>query len=329
MKYELASSSTEEGEIKESKFPFYKSHLQYYFYPLTTNFIGKNTVPNIMNYKSEGISQKLKKEIKADYPYIQFNLLDNNKPFFENKFKFVSQIDSNFTNKPLELLTVKSDYKKIKKPELRPNAINTYDNFFKKFFFNKDEKQIFEYGTATKIFCFEDRVLHYFQNKNAFIFLRVKEEAFKNEEDKLITIKKYAFEDVFFRSATFYEFLEIYQEFLLKGHLCEEIKTFSNGESFCFVYSSTTFKREGEIKRLFDSIDMPSNTRLLLNKNGPQFLNIQGKVHKNEQFIISLDLPEGDYAINNRNIYKICNDGDHFGFGGITYDDLLKNVWTV
>ena len=324
MKYKLASSSTEEGEIKGNGFPFYKSHLQYYYYPLSTMFIGKNTVPNAMNYKCEGISQKLKKDLKADYPYILFNILDTNKPFFENKFKLFTTMSEAKIN-PLELIEAKSDLKEIENFHSKPNGEKRYDQFFQKFFFRKEENPLPAIKNASKIFCFEDRVLQYLDNTNAFIFLRVSEEKI-NSNTQPSLIKRYAFEDIFFHSANFYEFLEIYQEFILKGHKSEEIRTFSNGEIAAFVFSSTTFKNNGEVKRIFATLDQPNNSRLLFNKDGPKLISIQGRITKNENFIFSLDLPEGDYAINDKKICKLCNDGEYLGFNGLLYDDFIKTI---
>lgn len=321
MKYKLASSSTEEGEIQEDKFPYYKSHLQFYYYPLSTKFIGKNTVPNVYNYKSEGVCLKLKKDIKSDYPYIPFNLLDNNKPFFENKFKLICEMTQS-KDTIVSFLGVKSDYNEIRKLDLRSNGDNRYDKFFQKFFFRKEEESSFIIGQATKVFCLEDRVLEYLDNKNAFIFLRVCE-----DQRNGVIVKKYAFEDVFFNSVKFYEFLEIFQESLVKSHNGEEIRTFANEDALFFVFSSTIFKKGKEIKRIFSTIDEPKNTKIIFNKSGPVILPIQGQLSKNENYLYSLDLPEGDYAINDKKVYKVCNDGERFGYSGLQYEDFVKNVW--
>lgn len=113
LKYEIASSSQEEGEVREPSFPYYKSYLQNYYYPLSTLFIGKNSVPNIINYKSEGICLKLKKELKNDYSYISFNVLDSHKPFFDNKFIKIIGLDDTSDeehfNKTNNLLTAEDE----------------------------------------------------------------------------------------------------------------------------------------------------------------------------------------------------------------------------
>lgn len=327
MKYELASSSTEEGEIRGEQFPYYKSHIQYFYYPLTTKFVGSNSLPHVMNYKNEGMCLKLKKEIKADYPYISFNLLDSHKPFFDNKFKMIGALTSTESNEnPLKLLSIDSDYKEIKKFEKRNCGETRYDKFFKKFFFKKEDAvDQNDSDFYPKLFCFEDQVLQHIENENAFIFLRVSEDS----NSPSGTAKKYAFEDIFFKGAKFYEFLEIFQESLVKSHNSEEIRRFSCGDAHLTVFSSTVFKQESEVKRIFNTVDFPRNIRLLFNKDGPKTIAVEDKINNNVKYLLSLDLPDGDYAINCKNIYKISNDGEHFKFTGIDYEDFTTTIWEM
>lgn len=286
MKYELASSSTEEGEIKKSSFPYSKSYAQYYYYPQTTRFIGKNTVPHIMNYRNEGICQRLKKEIKAEYPQISFTLLDDNRLFFDNKFTFVSEITP--ADADLALLDVKQNYKKIEKPLRRGNSESKYEKFFHQFFFNKEESQKLEIGNHTRIFALEDKVLECLDNANSFIFFRVSVEKAKS-------LLKYVFEDVFYLHATFYEYLDIFAEAMVRSHGSEEIRRYESDNSLFFIHSSTVFKDGDFLRRMYGAVDVEKNTTVIFNKGGPDFHTIQGKSTENIKWIAGLNLEEGDY----------------------------------
>ncbi|ELA42187.1 uncharacterized protein VICG_00830 [Vittaforma corneae ATCC 50505] len=342
VKYKIASSSTEEGEVHENTFPYTKSYLQYCYYPLTTQFIGKNTLPNIMNYKSEGICQKLKKEIKADYPYISFTLLDNSKPFFDNRFTFICDLtardiseDSSKTNSKsstFRLVSLKPDYKEIKNLGRSPSNESRYDRFFQKFFFMKEDIQSFVFKDCLRIFALEDRVFENLDNKNAFMFFRVCDQDCIVGEDQTSNrierkIRKYAFEDVFYSSAQFYEYLNIYSEALVRSHCSEEIKTYNTDDSAFIIYSSTSFKEDGQLRRMHSSFDSKKNVRVIFNKDGPVFSSIQGKECDNIKYLVGLDLPEGDYVVNDKKVYKIGTDGIHFEYKGLLYEDFTKSIW--
>lgn len=334
MKYKIASSSTEEGEVRENTFPYTKSHLQYYYYPLTVQFIGKNTLPNIMSYKSEGICQKLKKEIRNDYPYISFSLLENYKPFFDNKFVFICNLtaDAHAVCGKLKLVSLKADCKEIKKLDRNQSNESRYDKFFQKFFFMKEDIQPFMFKDCLRIFVLEDRVFENLDAKNAFIFFRVCDQACVVGEDETKgkierKIRKYAFEDIFYSSARFYEYLGIYSEVLVKSHCSEEIRTYNAGDSAFIIYSGTTFKDDGQLRRMYSSFDSKKNTRIIFNKDGPVFSTIQGRECDNIKYLVNLDLPEGDYVINDMKVYKVSMDGLHFEYKGLLYDDLTQSVW--
>lgn len=341
LKYEIASSSEEEGEVHESSFPYYKSYLQYYYYPLTTQFIGKNTVPNIINYKSEGICLKLKKEIKNDYPYISFNVLDAHKPFFDNKFIKIGDVvktgsdvlktdnviktgsDAIKTdNNKVEFLGVKGDYKEIKRIDRKGGYENRYDRFFQRFLFNKDETP----SNYSRIFVLEDRILEAMDCPDAYIFFRV-------VSTKDVNVVKYIFEDVFYNRMSFYGYLEIYGENILKTHCSEEIRTYLYENTIIFIHSSTVFynERNGEetpiLRRLYSGPDYVKNTMILFNKDSPSFCNIQGKKNENLNIVLKIDLKEGDYVLNRGNIYKIGNEGENVEFKGIEYEDFVKSIW--
>lgn len=317
MKYELASSSTEEGEIKEVTFPYHKSYVQYYYYPQTTRFIGRNSVPHIMNYRNDGMTQRLKKEIKADYPYISFSYLDDNKAFFQNKFEFVADLCP--VEKPLSLLSIKTDYKEIKKPLRKITGESRFERFFHKFFFSKEEMQLLAPKDCTKLFAFEDRILEALDKSDAFIFFRTCEELVAEKRTK-----KYAFEDIFYNGASFYEYLEIYAEVLVKDQCSEETRNYVAEDAMILIHSSTVFKEEGVLKRLYGGPDFKKNAMVIFNKECASISGVQERYNENIKYIMGIDLPEGDYVINQKKIYKVSKEGIQFEFKGISYDNFIK-----
>ncbi|KAM0680021.1 hypothetical protein GINT2_001708 [Glugoides intestinalis] len=318
MKYELASSSTEEGEVKKSSFPYNKSYIQYYYYPQTTRFVGKNTVPHIMNYRNEGICQRLKKEIKAEYPQISFTFLDDNKLFFDNKFSFVSEITP--MSVKVSLVDVKQNYKRIEQPLRRESGESKYEKFFHNVFFNKEEAQKLEADKYSRVFALEDKVLESLDNTNSYIFFRVTVEKHRSH-------LKYVFEDVFYLYATFYEYLDIFAEVLVRSHGSEEIRRYESDNTLFLIYSSTVFKDGNFIRRLYGSVDTEKNTKVIFNKGSCNFHTIQGKSNQNIKWIAGLDLPEGDYVINSKKVYKLSTEGEVFVFKGILYEDFKRTVF--
>lgn len=334
MKYELASSTEE--DVTQEAIPYYKSHLQYYYYPHTTRFIGRNSIPHFMNYKGEGISTKLKKEIRADYPYLQSGLLESSKAFFDNHFLFVKNLDGEETMPHLVLKEIKADYKEVKKLDKKSTGENRFDKFFQRFFFQRDEQSLATNEDVTRAFALEDRMLEGLDNKNAFIFLRVaSERRCRDDTSKQVgreaceggIVKKYAFEEMFYNIVSFYEYLELCEGSLVRSHNSEEIRSYVGGDSMVIVFSSTTFKYNGAIKRLYSGVDCSKNTKVLFNRDCPVPYEIQGRNSDNMRYLMSLDLPEGDYAINDKKVYKVGSEGDKVEFKDISYDDFIRSAW--
>lgn len=355
MEYQLASSSAEEGEITDVEFPYYKSYLQYYYYPHTTKFIGKNTVPHFINYKSDLYCTKLKKDIKMDYPYIPFNLLENSKTFFDNKFVYVQDLKKTVCHRDdgdipllfpgsemMELKTeeyvlrdIKTDYKEIKCFDKKSICESRYDKFYQQLFFVRDDrtpivKSIQEYSTA-RIFVMEDRILEALDKKHAYIFCRVVDDNIQvnvqSDGEPGRIVKKIIFEDVFYSKVYFYEYLDLYAENLVKSFNSEEIRVYENRDSLLVVYSSTTFTRDSSVRRLYNTLDAERNTMIICNKDGPAVVDCKDVLKDNIQYINNLDLPEGDYVINDRKVYKISNDGESVEYFDIDFSDFIRRRW--
>lgn len=320
--YSLASSSTEEGEIIENSFPFSKSHLKFYFHPLTKQFIGKNTIPNLINFKkddqSNKISQKLKKAIKNSYSYISFTLLDDSKLFFNNKFQFVTDlsispinITSDISNNSYKNFTGKV----LKNFNKKLTNKSKFDKFIEKFLFKSEEQNLVIPPEVKRVFALEDRVFENLNNPHAFIFFRVLEDSKK--------IKKYSFENIYYNESQFYEYLEIFSEALIKSYESEEIRTITTQDSMFLIHSGTTFNMEGEIKRFYGSLNNEKNCRIIYNIAGPAISNLKENSNDNIKYLLNLDLPECDYIINSKKVYKISNEGIQFKFNGLLYDDFM------
>ncbi|KAI5168747.1 hypothetical protein PAEPH01_0385 [Pancytospora epiphaga] len=346
MGYELASSSVEEGEIPDTTFPYYKSYNQYYYYPYTTKFIGKNTVPHSMNYKGDMYSTRLKKEIKQDYSYIPFNLLENSKTFFNNKFVFVKELEKAVYDMPAlriphlftsengeEILSgdfvlreIKADYKEIYSFDRRSVCESRYDKFYQQLFFTQDNKpglkKSFQNYTFKKIILIEDRALEALDMDNAYLFCRVMEERPCSTDSE--PIKKIIFEDIFYSKASFYEYLGLYAEYVVKSYNSEEIRIYENRNALLVVYSSTVFKKGPFLKRIYGGIDVKKDTMLICNNNGPTLIDVSGSQTDNAAYFDGLDMPEGDYVINNKKLYKIDNNGKQVEFGDIDFTDFVK-----
>lgn len=319
MKYELASSSTEEGEVQGKSFPYQKSHLRYYYYPQSTIFIGQNSIPNGMDYKIENnVSQKIKKELKSDYPFLQFNLIDNHRLFFDNKFKKIGTLEAR--DETIKLISTQSNLIEIKNFLSKSSCENLYEKFYQRIFFKKDlECEVS--SKINKIFCLEDRMLSCLDKDNAFVFFRVSSEyPVQEEEPNGFVVKKYAFEDVFFNHCSFYEMLDLIAEKTVKSFNSEEIKTFTSETSLIYIYSSTTFNYNGKEHRIYNNIDSARNTMILFNKTSVSPFNIDGRLSTSYKYLISLDLPNGDYVINNKTIYKMSIDGEQFQYKGFNYE---------
>lgn len=345
MEYRLASSSTEEGEIVDAEFPYYKSYLQYYYYPHTAKFIGSNTVPHIANYKSDQYCIRLRKEIKADYPYIQFNLLENSKTFFDNKFTYIQDLevtpadkenmeipllfpDAGMKTSEYVLKEIKTDHREIDSFDRKSIYEGRYDKFYQQLFFVRDDrtqiiKTIQEYATS-RIFVMEDRILDALDRGNAYIFCRVIDD---NIQADGRVVKKMIFEDIFYNKVYFYEYLDLYADNLVKSFNSEEIRVYENRDSLLVIYSSTTFVRDSTVRRLYSTLDAEKNTMIICNMDGPAVLDYRGNLKDNVKYISSLDLPEGDYIINNKKVYKISNDGESVEYTDIDFSDFVRQRW--
>lgn len=336
MKYELASS-TEEGEVEETGIPYYKSQLQYYYYPLTTKFIGRNSVPHFMNYKRESICSKLKKEIKADYSYLPFGLLESSKAFFDNNFLFVKDLEEDNAVLQLALKELRADYKEVKKLDKKNVGENRFDRFFQRFFFRREDQSSLIGDSVVKAFALEDRMLESLNNKNAFIFFRVASEKRSRGDIPAIglaekdvdkpSVTKYAFEEIFYSSVSFYEYLELCEGSVVRNYNSEEIRSYVCGNTMVMIFSGAVFKHNGVTRRLYNGVDCSKNTKIIFNKEGPALCDIQGRNSDNLKYLINLDLPEGDYAINDKKVYKICNEGIKVEFKDIVYDDFVRSRW--
>lgn len=323
MKYQLAESTSE--ETNEIKFPFVKSHLNYFYFPKSQKFIGSNSMPYPMNYKSFGISNKAKKELNKDYPYINYTLLDSGKSLFSKKFKYVCGLGKPCDTdiKLIDSVTNLNEFNNLEKGTSK----ELFNKFHIEIFTNKSKtKKLEEHfsGNTKYIYILEDRILAALNNEKAFIKFKVS--MFNNEK----TMKKYIFEDIFYNEASFYEYLEIIKETLIKGKNSEEIKLYGTGmETMVFIHSSTTGTYQGRTKRLFNGIDCIKNIDIVLNKNIPALLD-DGLVPRNCEKeimnlkrILSIDLDQGEYSIKNGKIYKIGVDGIEFHYTGIVYDDFI------
>ncbi len=330
MGYQLASSSTEEGEIVNSGFPFNKSHLQYYYYPHTSKFIGKNTIPLFVNYKSDLYCIKLKKDIKADYTNVLFNLLETKKMLFENKFVFCKSIDEpaeqeNFTN-PFVLTKVYSDYKELPLVVKRTNKENSYSKYIKEMFFIEKEKINFVTPKTQKLIVIEDRILEAFEKPNAFILCKSIVTA--SEKDPSKSFRKLIFEDVVYNKMYFYEYLQYYGSNIARNTNGYETRIYDNNDdTILIIRSNTVFKEKGLLRRMHSIFDEEKNTLVIFNKNEIKTLTIKGERNDNVKYLTNLELPEGDFVINNKNVYRISNDGETFTFSDIDFTDFFKNRW--
>lgn len=351
MGYELASSSAEEGEISDTAFPYYKSHLQYYYYPHTTKFIGRNTVPHFINYKSDLYCTRLKKDIRQDYSYIPFNLLENSKTFFDNKFVFVKELGKTAHEQPrieiphlftgedggetlsgdFVLRDIKTDYKEISTFDRKSVCESRYDKFYKQLFFARDDrsplvKSIQGYR-ARKVIVIEDRVLEALDSKYAYLFCRVIEEKVLPEGEDARPVRKTIFEDVFYSKAYFYEYLGLYAEHLIKSFNSEEVRVYENKSTLLLVHSGTTFLKDSAVRRLYSGVDVKKNAMLVCNREGPAITDVSGSTNENAGYLDGLDLPEGDYVINDKKLYRIDNGGASVEFGDVDFGDFIKTKW--
>ncbi|KAI4292940.1 hypothetical protein PAPHI01_2214 [Pancytospora philotis] len=351
MDFELASSSVEEGEIVDQGFPYYKSYKQYYYYPRTTLFIGRNTVPRSMNYKSDLYCSRLKKEIKQDYPYIPFNLLDNSKTFFGNRFAYLRELrtapdgageggipsigDDALPTRPesYALKEIKTDHREISSFTKKSTSEGRYDKLYQQLFFTHDGrapllKSIYESGAKT-VLVMEDRALRALDEEHAYIFCRVTDEivarsdAARQEGGALI--KKVILEDIFYSKVLFYKYLELYAEHAVKSFNSEEVRVYEKDGVLLVVHSSTVFLSDGAVRRLYDGLDVRKNVMLVCNRDGPAAVDAESAHWDGARVLrgLDLELPEGDYVINNGKVYRIDNHGEPVDYADIDFSDFV------
>ncbi|KAI5149521.1 hypothetical protein ENBRE01_0955 [Enteropsectra breve] len=352
MEYQLASSSTEEGEVIEDGFPYYRSYLQYYYHPKRPKFLGKNSMPHYINYKSDVLCSKLKKELKADYPYLSFNIQELNQAFFENKFNFVANLEKKTASTDnqnafiphlfeeqedaagqrsgeMKLIDIKTHYKTLNKFPKKTSYEGKYDKFYQQLFFNRDDRSQYVKNIITEseksLFIFEDRILDAIENPKMYIFFRVIEE--KVARENTATIKKYIFEDIFYNNLTLYEYLDTCQETVVKAYNSEEIRKYCDGENTYVVHSSTTFYKNNVLRKLYGGVDGEKNYMVVLNKEGPEIAEFKGTGNDNINYLRGLDLGEGDYLINNKMVYAVGNQGSSIEYVDVDYNDFITSRW--
>lgn len=333
MSYQLASSSTEEGEIVNSGFPYHKSCLQYLYYPHTSIFIGKNTLPVLCNYKSDLYCVKLKKDIKADYNYIFFNLLENKKSFFENKFVIYKDLADNFNSfnnalpEPFVLQNIISDYKEGVLTTKRTNKENSYSSFYKQIFCSSNEKITGISRTTSKLIVIEDRMVEAINKPNAFIFFRV---IVQKTEEEAKHLMKIIFEEIFYNKMLFYEYLDLCASNIARNFNGYETRFYESKDTTLIIRSSTVFKYENKIRRIHNIDKDEKNVQIVFNKNEMTIVDFKGKLNDNIKYLNhldNLDIPVGDYVLNNKVIYKISKEGFVVSFSDIDFTDFIKTRW--
>lgn len=335
MKYELASTSDEKNE-EIVDFPYKDSYLKYSFSP-KNKFVGDNSIPNFMNYNCNGMSNKLKKELKTDYPYINFTILGQEKDFFTNKFKFLTDLKSEKVSldKIDQIININS---KLMDSKIKENVIDkefcmlssskdAYLKLFTNFFFDKSDflTLIKKYNQSkmTNIFVLESRVLEYLDDESSYVYLRVADTCIDD-----VKYRKYAFQNVFHSKMKFFDYLNLVKDRIVKNFDSYEIEILQAGErsALCFVYNNIITYNDKTL-RLIDGFGSKKNFDILLNKEAAHIHDFKfiesNPINLNICKIINLDLKEGDYAIGEGKVYKISEDGNSIKFHDIDYSDFI------
>ncbi|EOB11341.1 hypothetical protein NBO_1274g0001 [Nosema bombycis CQ1] len=94
--------------------------------------------------------------------------------------------------------------------------------------------------------------------------------------------------------------------------------------TFLAVYSSSTFIDNQSLLHYYNGLDSDKNFMIYFNKNEIDFKKIKIKNESKSKidFILNLDLEEGDYAISKGEIYKVGIKGDKHEYEGLVLDEF-------
>lgn len=206
-------------------------------------------------------------------------------------------------------------------------------------------------SSAKQILILEDSVLEALSREDAYIFLRVvtedapKEDGEGNEinselrrkrgrkrtvqkknTEKVSKRRKYVFEDVYYKTERFYEYLNTCAENWIKSFGGQEMRLYEHGDSSILLHSSTVVRVNGEPKRIFNGIDVCKNAAVIFNRTGPSFIDVTGKTDDSISLLTRLDLEEGDYVINNMRIYRPGDSGEEVPWSDIDFSDFISGT---
>ncbi|EOB14392.1 hypothetical protein NBO_28g0031 [Nosema bombycis CQ1] len=91
---------------------------------------------------------------------------------------------------------------------------------------------------------------------------------------------------------------------------------------FLAVYSSSTFIDNQSLLHYYNGLDSDKNFMIYFNKNEIDFKKIKNESKSKIDFILNLDLEEGDYAISKGEIYKVGIKGDKHEYEGLLLDEF-------
>ncbi|KAL6120437.1 hypothetical protein NUSPORA_02836 [Nucleospora cyclopteri] len=306
--YCLTSSSDEEGEIKSTKIPFNKSFLKHSLHPSFHSLIGYNSIPLPINYINAAagnntISSRLKKEIKNDHPILKVldhKIESDRKYFNKNRFTLLGEAEEYLgdSREIVEYIRYITDCEEI------------------------DEN--------THTITITDKMINFLPCKTAFI-------SFSYKNNKL------SFTDILFSRILFYDYLDLCMAYKLERDNKSEIRKYQlkvgNDLFNMFISSNTSYidNRYTERRRLYgNNIDKGGNIKLVLNDNNsntPPYkivehsfplnfsITINQILNRIFKYIINNKL-EGDYVINEGNIYEINKKGESILYKGKDYKDF-------
>lgn len=295
------------------------SILRDWYLPHSQYFIGTNSVPRSTEYPSGASFMRIKKKIRKDFPQ-PFNIisLNKDKAFFNNKFELLEEDNRNVVSL--------DDFKLIKVFDSNVKEIDTIEHIIG---LSRNE-----YGAMCDIFPFDDRKHEVVPNISSscsrFILIR---DSIVDKLDipdvfiffRVIKSRKgttYVFEDTYFRKIKFYEYIDLYFEEVLRNLSSHEIRTYSTKDTFLAVFSSSVFTKEDYSYRYYDGLDVDKNFLAVINKDKIEILKRNLIKKNNFEYLLGLDLHEGDYAISNRKIYKLGVNGSKHEYDGLVFDDF-------